>query len=525
MSRFTCFHVIASLLIFFAFFPKNISAKEISILPAYISGDVPPVLGTRREASFELSRLSRHYLKRNFFTEITDSKIIENYLNETEWNEEADLKDQDFNGYCNEWDSHFVVQDQIDFGNPILVKTIIYNCKNLNKQIIQSKLISNFVMAYEKHNEKSFRFLPPRFYEKKSKTPVYYEINLFLDIHSAYAYYKKDILKSLTSMYDQDGLYLGVTLLKKDKTLSIPPTKEHVEIKKIMEETSWQGSNQSESILAALQGLKGKFSSGKKESRKLFLLLSSNVKDKSGSIIMALNDLRHMEIEPIILIPNHSDLSTIRELQRIGKASNSRVVGITEYQKIGTQDGYEYLYLNQFNVYSSLEELQYPFQWNQSNIKKFDASLVRAAVDVVTPYNLYLAYEKIAEKRVLEKEEIKTDLEYILRTESNSELIEKERFQTVLVESKGEAIWIQLPYDVQVTKGKEYLIQTTFVLDPLSTWGIKNVAAETNLLKTNYSYPKTLMVKPSQAKKFLDLNKIREFNGYLQGTVSVIKKR
>lgn len=320
-------------------------------------------------------------------------------------------------------------------------------------------------------------------------------------------------------------MYLGVTLVKKDKTVNIPPTKEHSEIKKLMEETGWQGNNQTESVVSALQGLKSKVTSGKKESRKIFLLLSSSVKDKSGSIIMALNDLRHMEIEPVILIPNHSDLSTIRELQRIGKASNSRVVGITEYQKIGTSEGYEYLYLNQFNVYSSVEELQLPFNWNQYQGKKYDASLVRAAVDVITPYNLYLAYEKISDKRVLEKEEIKTDLEYILRTESNSDQSEKDRFQTVLLESKGEAIWIQLPYDVAVTKGKEYLIQTTFVLDPLSTWGVKNAPVETNLLKVNSTYPKTLMVKPSQAKKFLDTNKIREFNGYIQGTVSVIKKK
>ncbi|EKJ86508.1 LIC10012 family protein [Leptospira meyeri] len=515
----------ALILIFIAFFPEFIIGKEISILPAYISGEVPPVLGSRREAGFELSRLSRHYIKRNFFTEVTDPKLVENYLNESEWNEESELKDQDLFSYCTEWDSHFVVQDQIDFGNPILVKTVIFNCKNQTRQTIQSKLISNFVLAYEKHNEKSFRFLPPRFYEKKNKIAPNYEINLFVDIHSSYAYYKKDILKSLASLYDQDGLFLGVTLVKKDKIVTIPPTKEHNEIKKLMEETGWQGNNQSESIVSALQGLKSKISSGKKESRKLFLLLSSAVKEKSGSIIMALNDLRHMEIEPVLLVPNHSELSTIRELQRIGKASNSRVVGITEYQKIGTSEGYEYLYLNQFNVYSSIEELQMPFNWNQNQVKKFDASLVRAAVDVITPYNLYLAYEKISDKRVLEKEEIKTDLEFILRTESNTDQTEKDRFQTVLVESKGEAIWIQLPYDVVVTKGKEYLIQTTFVLDPLSTWGVKNAPAETNLLKINTTYPKTLMVKPSQAKKFLDTNKIREFNGYLQGTVSVIKKK
>lgn len=515
----------ALLLLFIAFFPEFIIGKEISILPAYISGEVPPVLGTRREAGFELSRLSRHYLKRNFFTEITDPKLVENYLTETEWNEDAELKDQDLYSYCNEWESHFVVQDQIDFGNPILVKTVIYNCRNQTRQTIQSKLVSNFVLAYEKHNDKSFRFLPPRFYEKKNKIAPNYEISLFIDIHSSYAYYKKDVLKSLSSLYDQDGLYLGVTLVKKDKTVNIPPTKEHTEIKKLMEETGWQGNNQTESVVSALQALKSKVASGKKESRKLFLLLSSSVKDKSGSIIMALNDLRHMEIEPVILIPNHSDLSTIRELQRLGKASNSRVVGITEYQKIGTSEGYEYLYLNQFNVYSSVEELQMPFNWNQNQIKKYDASLVRAAVDVITPYNLYLAYEKIADKRILEKEEIKTDLEYIIRTESNTDQSEKDRFQTVLLESKGEAIWIQLPYDVTVSKGKEYLVQTTFVLDPLSTWGVKNAPAETNLLKVNSTYPKTLMVKPSQAKKFLDTNKIREFNGYLQGIVSVIKKK
>ncbi|PKA23038.1 hypothetical protein CH381_27765, partial [Leptospira sp. mixed culture ATI2-C-A1] len=199
----------ALILIFIAFFPEFILGKEISILPAYISGEVPPVLGSRREAGFELSRLSRHYIKRNFFTEVTDPKLVENYLNESEWNEESELKDQDLFSYCTEWDSHFVVQDQIDFGNPILVKTVIFNCKNQTRQTIQSKLISNFVLAYEKHNEKSFRFLPPRFYEKKNKIAPNYEINLFVDIHSSYAYYKKDILKSLASLYDQEGLFLG----------------------------------------------------------------------------------------------------------------------------------------------------------------------------------------------------------------------------------------------------------------------------------------------------------------------------
>jgi len=72
----------ALVLILITFFPTFIVGKEISILPAYISGEVPAVLGTRREAGFELSRLSRHYLKRNFFTEITDPKLIENYLNQ-----------------------------------------------------------------------------------------------------------------------------------------------------------------------------------------------------------------------------------------------------------------------------------------------------------------------------------------------------------------------------------------------------------------------------------------------------------
>ncbi|MDF3821583.1 hypothetical protein P3G55_16885 [Leptospira sp. 96542] len=511
--------------IILSFIVIPVYAKEISILPAQLSGDVPEFLGTKREASFELAKLTKHYLKRNFFAEVSDSKLIESYLKDTNWAEDSEITEEMMFRLCMELDSHFLSQDQIDFGSPILVKTNLFNCRSKSLQTIQSKLISNFLVSYEKHNDKSFRFLTPRFYEKKNKQGQNHEIIYIFDIHSSYAYYKKEFIKAIQSLYNQDGLYLGLTMIRKDKIQSIPPSVDHNDFKRSFEETAWHGTNKAETVLSALQALRSRVSPGKKDSRKIFLLLSSVVKEKSGQFILTINELRQLGYEIVLLVPNHSDLNTIREIQRIGRSSNVRVVGITEYQKIGTPDGYEFIYLNQFQLYSSFDEQIQPFQWTVDSFKRFDASIVRAAVDVVTPYNMHQAYEKITEKRVLEKDEVKTDIESILSLETRNDQSSRDRYQTVLLESKGEAIWIKLPYDLNVEQGKQYTVQSTFMIDPLSTWGVKNIPAETILLKPNVSFPKLLLVKPSQTKRFLETNKIREFNCYMQGTISVIKKR
>jgi len=348
---------------------------------------------------------------------------------------------------------------------------------------------------------------------------------MFFDTNGAYSYYRKDFSKTLNSLVDNPNLFLGLTVIRKDKTLTIPPSLEHADMKKVFEDVSWSGSNQSETILQALQTLKMKFSSGKKSSRKLFLLLSGVSKEKSGPIILALNDIRQLGIELFLIIPNHSELSVIRELQKIARSSSSKILGVTEYQKLGTEDGYTQVFLNQFNLYYTNSEVAQPFQLESPPFKKWDASIVRAAVETVSPYNMADAFQKISETKVLEKSEVFTNIESLIGGESIKLDVGSERYQTVLLEARGEAIWLKLPLEVSVIQGKEYLVRTTVGLDPFSTWGIKNIPNETTLLKPNSPYPRTLVILPSKAKKFIEDNKIKQFSGYIQGVISVVKKK
>nr|WP_246047663.1 hypothetical protein [Leptospira ilyithenensis] len=504
----------------------EIFAKEISILPASLSGEVPSFLGTKEEASVELAKISRHYLKRNFFTEITDAKSVENFLSSEGFNADTKLTEQNLNLLCIEWDSNFISKDSIDFGNPVLIQTEIYNCKSKSLQQVQSKLISNFILAIEKHIEKSFRFLPPKIHDNRQKRDnIYNEVYFLFDTNASYAYYRKDFVKSVSSLIDMPNLFLGLTLVRKDKILNIASSLEHAEVKKVIEDVTWSGNNSPDVILQSIQSLKLRFTGGKKESRKLFLLLSGASKDKSNAIILALNEIRQLGFQIHIVIPNHSELTVIRELQRIGRSSSAKILGITDYQKIGNEDGYSNLYLNQFNLYTSVLDAPPPFDFVASNYKKWDASIVRAAVDVITPYNMFQAYEKISEKRVLEKSEVKTDIETLLGSEMIREESDTGRYQNALLETKGEAIWIKLPIELNVIPGKEYIVQTTFYGDSLSTWGVKNLPNETSLLRTSSSYPRSLLILPSQSKKFLESNKIKQFSGYLQGVISVVKKK
>ncbi|MDZ4725133.1 MAG: hypothetical protein SH817_03180 [Leptospira sp.] len=501
-------------------------AKEISVLPASVTGNIPLYLGTKEDASKEIAKLTRHYLKRNYQTELTDSNSIEKFLINENYREDTKVNEASLNLLCLEWESNFVTKDSVDFGSPIIIQTEIYNCKNKSLQTIHSKIVSNFILAIEKHVEKSFRFLSPKFYEKNNKNQIsYQEIHFLYDTNGSYSYYRKDFQKVLNGILDNSNLFIGATFIRKDKIVTLPPSLEHTEVKKLFEDVSWSGSNRSDSVLQAIQSLRLKFTSGKKTSRKLFLILSGAVREKSTDITLALNELRQLGIELYIIIPNHSELNVIRELQKIGRKSSSKLIGITEYQKIGTEDGYTQIFLNQFNLYSTTMEISPPFQLDSQVFKKWDASQVRAAVDTVTPYNMSEAFEKLSEKRVLEKEEVKTDIESSVGNEIISDASESERFQTVLLKTKGEAIWLKISNEINVTIGKEYLIQTTVTLDPFSTYGITNLANETEFLKTSTVYPKTLHVTPSKAKKFLEDNKIRQFSGYLQGVISLVKKK
>jgi hypothetical protein len=500
--------------------------KEISVLPASVSGDLPGYLGSKEDAAKEIAKLTRHYLKRNFLTEITDANSIDTFLSTENMTSENKLTEQTLNILCVEWDSNFVTKDSVDFGNPVLIQTEIYNCKNKSLQTIQSKIISNFVLAIEKHIEKSFRFLAPRYYDQSQKTDnAYHEVHFLYDTNGAYSYYRKDFSKSLNSLINHSNLFLGITVIRKDKILTLPPSLEHADVKKVFEDVTWSGTNQAETVLQAIQSLRSKISHGRKSSRKLFLLLSGVSKEKSSSIILALNDLRQLGIELFIVIPNHTELSIIRELQKIARSSSAKILGVTDYQRIGTEDGYSQIFLNQFNLYYTNVEVTLPFQLEASPFKKWDASIVRAAVDTVTPYNMHAAFEKISETKILEKSEVQTNIESLIGTEITKSENESDRYQTALLESRGEAIWIRIPYEIPIVNGREYLVRTSVLLDPFSTWGIKNIANETILLKPNSSYPKTLTILPSKAKKFIEDNKIKQFSGYMQGVISIVKKK
>ncbi|WP_246047027.1 LIC10012 family protein [Leptospira ognonensis] len=509
---------------FLLIYPLN--AKEISVLPAAVSGEIPSYLRNEEEAGKEIARLTRHYLKRNYLTEITDENSVNTFSETENLSSQTKLTESTLNVLCVEWDSSFITKDSVDFGKPTLIQTEIFNCKNKSRQVIQSQIISNFVLAIEKHIEKSFRFLAPKYYDRTLKNDnIYHEVHFLFDTNGAYSYYRKDFSRSLDSLMNHQNLFLGITVIRKDKILTLPPALEHGDIKKVFDDVSWSGINKADSVLQAIQSLRLKLSSGKKTSKKLFLLLSGSAKDKSSSIILALNELRQLGIEIYVIIPNHSELTVIRELQKIARSSSAKILGVTDYQRIGTEEGYQQIFLNQFNLYFTNQEVTQPFQLDVDPFKKWDASLVRAAVEVVTPYNMAEAFEKISEKKVLERSEVNTNIESLIGSEIIKSDIDDGRYQNILLEARGEAIWLKIPFEMNIISGKEYLVRTSVMLDPFSSWGIKNIANETILMKPNASYPRTLVILPSKAKKFLEENKVKQFSGYIQGVVSVVKKK
>ena len=86
-------------------------AKEISVLPASVAGNIPLYLGTKEDASKEIAKLTRHYLKRNYQTELTDANSIEKFLINENYREDTKVNEASLNLLCLEWESNFVTKD------------------------------------------------------------------------------------------------------------------------------------------------------------------------------------------------------------------------------------------------------------------------------------------------------------------------------------------------------------------------------------------------------------------------------
>ncbi len=512
-------HHLSLFSLFFIIFTQNrVYASEIAYLPTEVTGDVPSFMGTKEEAGEELAHLSRHYLKLEYYAEILSAKSM------MAWDKNQSKTDSNLNLLCMEWEVHFVAFDSLDFGNPNLIQTEIYNCKTKGRTKISSQLKSNFVLSLAKHIEKSFRFLPPNVSLQQNKPTNTVEMNFLIDINGSYAYYKKDLVKVIQGFVDSPNILLGVYSARKDKTIRIPATIDHTEIKNYFEDLQWSGNNSGETILDLLKSLLANAKSQTKAERKNYILFSGSVKDKETALIQTLNQIRQLGYQNTIILTNHVDLSVMRSLQRIAKSSSSRIFSITDYQTVGTVNGNYAILLKEGRIYSTKNSIFPPFRFEEDGYQKWDPGLVRSYVPDLNPYTMAEAFEKLVDFRVLEKRDMETDLTSLFAQEFEKRGNDSSEYKTVLVTMRGESFWIRLPINEAFVEGKEYLILTEFSLDPLSSYGIQNHPGRTKLLKPNSSYPKLLGVLPSQGKKFIETNGIQRFHGYILGTISASKR-
>lgn|GEM_PF-4027822 len=504
-----------SFFLFCVIFSFSVQAGEVGYLPAQIQGELPPVFSLREEAAKEMAFLSRHYLRGQFFVEtslVGSEAILRN--SPVPWD-----------SLCLESENHFLAQDRFDFGNPVLVETEIYNCKSRTSQKINSRLETNFVLSLGRHIEKAFRFLPPSQMIKKPNQPLTSEINFVIDGHGAAQIYRKDLINYIQSLSMSDNLLLGLYVTRKDKILKFPANSEHETLLASLKEVPFSASNSSDSVLEMIKILIANARLTPKAFKKNVFLFSGSVRDKESALILSLNQLRQAGYENILISLNQSDPLVQRGFEKIAKASSSKILPISDYQRVGTIDGYFNVLLKDGRLYSTTESLQFPIDLSQSFWTKWDAGLVRSFESSLGPYTMAQAFEKCSDRRVVEKGELKStlayDLELVLQNQNNP----PSDSNSILVETKGESIWIKIPQQERFQIGKEVLVQTEFSLDPLAPFGIQNQPGRTKLWRPNTPYPALLSMLPSQGKKFLESNKINKFDGYILGKVVASKTK
>lgn len=517
-------HRCPSVAIFFllTFFNISLFAREITILPAHVTGEEPAALKKKDNLSTGVAELIGYYATENFVVDMSDPEKVKGYLSEV--SEEVDRKPSRslLNGVCEEFSSDFIVKSEIIFEDKISILTEVYNCRGKVIASNESLFTDNFYLSMEKHTKKTLSFLVPK---NKSVTKVdssgEEEIVFLLDLSGSLTREVKSVVNYIFSITGTRGLSLGAILVRDNSIKVIKPSFNHAPLKEELGRIKQGGDVGVEKISQALVKSRSELGTSKLAKKKLIIVTDarSNPTYDYG-YLSAVQTMKEIGYNTFIITGSFFDYKSMNLHKKAAKSAGNNLQQIMHFQKVGTTKGYKMIYLFDRNIYFddslavNLKEL------NLKEISNIEEGQVLSKFDFPHPDNMSEIFEKVQGQRVIEKQSIFSNIdsivEKLVQNKSNSQNSIKSK---VLIKTGANSFWLGLNFYDESLENKDVSFRVSFIKDEFSANGFTNIPTETIVARDNV--PKLLVLEPGQIRNYLKSN--ASFTCFISGKILEVK--
>lgn len=512
-------------LIIILFLTPGIYSREITFLPAYVSGEEPESLKRKEDRLGEgIAELGAFYLEDNFNAEITDFHKLLNYIESLDEPMDRKPTRRLINSICSEFDSDYVARTEIDFGKTIAVLTEVYNCKGRIIASHETSIQAGFYTSFEKHIKKTLNFLPEK--EKTDYSKFFnssQEIVYLVDFSGSFSNEVKSFKTYLESIYSTNNLSLGIVGVNNQKIHIVPPTVDHSKIREELAREKFSGEVGMDSLVLGI--LKARTILGKSNAtRKKFVILTDS-KEKSGSeysYFSAVQGISALSYKVYIVTGSYFDHKTLNIHKKAARNAGSELFQLTHYQKVGTTNGFKTIYLNDRNIYFDSSARMNPKDLDFKELNKIDDDQIYSRVDFPHPDNMASLYSEIYNQKIIEKSEIKSNINEILDSIYNIGSINYHQdSRKALIKVQKSSIWLNVKEANDNLLDKFVSYRATFILDPMNTSGFSNIPDETTLYEENV--PGLLVMNPSEIRTYMTANRLKSFSCFIRGKVVEVK--
>lgn len=502
-------HVIKFFLLFLlstnAIFPA-----KLTFLPVIIGGKIPEKLQNIPDLPMELSLLQSYYARDIYYVETSSKSEISNTVEISVVKKKPDLSD--YQKYCNRTESDYIIFSELSFvadRNKNILFSEVMNCANKSREVKESFISGNIRIGMKNFIRRQFYYLPRKrtsssltrkgIANNKASANIIYLVDYSISFQREITNFK-NVLKRITGV---GGRKTGIFILKKNSYKYFPPAKDVAKAIQYIESTRPSGEITLHDISDGINRLKVLL---KEEDANAEIVILTDAKFSNGDSVrfpVTMRSLKNNVGEVKMITGSLYDNNSFNLLKKSARAGGEELVQITYSQKIGTKDGYKYVYLQNMNIYYS-NAADIPSNKNIKNLNKIPPGEIYSRTASLRPEMMVNLFSAIMKEKILEQEKVESDLETILEKDYYSDLASKDEFSRqsgrVLFSSGGSAVWLNMNLNSSMI-GKELVIQSRLVSDLRTSYGFKNIINETRIVENEF--PLLLLMTPQEINKEL----------------------
>lgn len=456
------------------FIPFDAFASEIAFLPVILRMDSSRNARIKNVSEYSLAELSAFYADENFLIDVRKFK------------RDAITANPNYSKFflsnkCNELETDYLFLSEVEIADSTVIHSRVYNCKGKFVSQKESIIRDRFFTSFEKHIQKTLRFLPEK---KNSQIPDEQnneEIIFLIDPSPSFTSERENLQSVISEIANSSNIHLGLIFPSRRNPRFIHPShgnKEAMDALINFRKEKIFLEDVKDAILHSMEGL------GKNKNRKKKMIIATGAKPNTTGFDFSevVSSLTRLDYEVYLITGSYFDSTSFEIYKKAGRKSGKGLQYITHYQKIGTPEGLKTIFINGQKIFlgDGFEAGERDFDSTEK--VQIPASQVFSKTAFPNYGNMTEIYELVYQKKILEKGKIGNNIKSVVHN-----ILENKRandlpgHKKILIQSGNTSMWVKISVAGEELAGKEITLKTTFVKDKNSSFGFSNLPSQTSI--------------------------------------------